>query len=105
MGEAAEVELPHFPPLGVHNKSADAASRFPVGDPMELDRSGFWEGAPWPGGAGEGTPGLIAMLQARPCLMSQREFAADTLADGLDEELIQMGQANLIGSDGLEVVK
>ena len=93
----------HLP--GVLNKSADAASRFPVGDPMELDHSGFWEGAPWPGGAGEGAPGFIGMLQASPCLMSQRESAADMLADGLDEELIQMGQANLIGSDGLEVVK
>ena len=71
---------------------------------MELDHSGYWEGAPWPGGAGEGASGLFAMLQASPCLMSQRESAADTLADSLDEELIQMGQANLIGSDGLEVV-
>ena len=76
-----------------------------MGDPMELDHSGFWEGAQWPGGAGEGAPGFICMLQASPCLMSKRESAADTLAAGLDAELVQMGQANMIGSDGLEVVK
>ena len=71
---------------------------------MELDHSGFREGAPWPGGAGEGAPGFIGMLQASPCLMSQRELSTDMLDESLDEELITMGQANLIGSDGLEAV-
>lgn len=89
---------------GVKNKVPDAASRFPVRGSEEvvaLNYLGAWEGLPWPGAVGKGALGLAAILQAGPKLMSQRESAAGSVGDALDEELVNKISCNVISSTGL----
>ena len=96
-----EFKTIHLP--GVLHKIPDAASRRPVGRDQFLcaELSGALEGCPWPGAAGEGTLGLINVLQVSPLLMQKREGFSN-LRDDLNE-LAKSVVFDIIISGGLVV--